>query len=85
METIDRERPVEALKEKLVAHADPVVRSADAAIQKARRAGDQARQRFENAGERTAERIRGEPIKAILLAAAAGALLTMLLGLRPRR
>jgi len=48
----------------------------------------QVRERAQQAGERTVGYIQGEPVKAVLLAAAAGAALVLLFGLlggRPAR
>lgn len=51
-------------------------------MQQARRASTAIRETAQETGDRTVAYIRDEPIKAVLIAAAAGALITVLLGNR---
>lgn len=53
-------------------------------IESVLRARDEARAQVERAGDATAIRIREQPLKSMLLAAAAGALLALLMGSRSR-
>lgn len=48
------------------------------------RTRDEARAQIERAGDMTADRIRDQPMKAMLLAMAAGAMLAIVTGLRSR-
>jgi len=59
---------------------------ARAGIEKARAAGDSVRQQAQRAGEHTVSYVREEPAKALLMAMAAGAVVTLLIGwaTRPR-
>lgn len=60
-------------------HADEL---AHKGMEQARRAGTAIRETAQETGDRTVAYIRDEPIKAVLIAAAAGALISMLLGSR---
>ena len=55
---------------------------ANKGMQQARRAGTVIRDTAQETGDRTVAYIRDEPIKAVLIAAAAGALISMLLSSR---
>ncbi|HQZ06784.1 MAG: hypothetical protein KBF63_13995 [Rhodoferax sp.] len=55
---------------------------ANKGMEQARRAGSAVREQAQVTGDRTVEYIRQEPVKAVLMAAAAGAVVALLLGRR---
>lgn len=55
---------------------------ANKGMEQARRAGSAVREQAQVTGDRTVEHIRQEPVKAVLMAAAAGAVVALLLGRR---
>ena len=63
-------------------HAEELARSG---IDKARAAGASVSVKANKAGEQTADYVRSEPTKALLMAAAAGAVATLLVGWATRR
>lgn len=61
------------------AHADELARKG---LEQARHAGTAIREKAQVTGDRSVAYIREEPVKAVLMAAAAGALLALVLGRR---
>lgn len=68
-------------RDPLAAVVDDVAHLARRGIEKARDTGSELRFRAEQAGERTAARIQEQPVKSVLIAAAAGAALAGLFSL----